>query len=70
MFTRKSGETALHLVGLNPTLELFNAELSPEKYRLGPRSQTVKEEGGLCLTLHCHPQNDFCVKMRAVLVFP
>ena len=45
------------------SLHLFNAELSPKRYWRGPRSQEVGHEGGLCLTLHCHRQNDSRIKM-------
>ena len=41
---------------------MFNDELSVEVLH-GPRSQEVGEEGGsFYLALHCHHQNDSCVK--------
>ena len=43
-------------------LDLFNAELSSERYWRGPRSQEAGEEGDY-LTLHCHHQNDSCTEM-------
>ena len=43
-------------------LNLFNAELSPKRYWWGPRSQEVGEEGDYT-QLHCHHQNDPCIKM-------
>ena len=43
-------------------LNLFNDELSVEVLQW-PRSQEGGEEGGrFYLTLHCHHQNDSCVK--------
>ena len=43
---------------------MFNAELSPRKYWLGPRSQEVGEEAGrLYLSLPCHHQNHSCIKI-------
>ena len=44
-------------------LSFFNAELSPKTYWLVLRSQMVGEDGDLCRTLHCHLQNDSCIKM-------
>ena len=44
-------------------LTLFNAELSPKRYWRGPRSQEVGGRGRLYLSLHCHHQNDPCIKM-------
>ena len=51
-------------------LNLFNAELSPKRYWRRPRSQEVRwvwgggrGGGELYLTLHCHHQNDSCIKM-------
>ena len=54
------------------SLDLFDAELSPQRYCRGPRSQKAgcgvgyggkREGGGLYLTLHCHHQSDFCINM-------
>ena len=51
-------------------LNLFNAELSPKRYWQRPISQEMGEWGwrgwrgrGGFLTLLCHHQNDFCMKM-------
>ena len=62
------------------SLDLVNAEMSPEKYWRVSKSQDLevgdggggggrgggegaKGGGGLYLTLHCHRQNDFCIKI-------
>ena len=44
-------------------LSSFNAELSPKRYWRGPNSQKLGEEGEICLTLHCHHRDDFCIWM-------
>ena len=47
-------------------LNLFNAELSPKTHWRGPRSQKVegnRETMSLYVTLHCHHQNDSCIKI-------
>ena len=41
---------------------MFYAELSLKRYCRGPRSQEVAEEGDYFI-LHCHHQNDSCIKM-------
>ena len=48
----------LHTAPVNTldTLDLFNAELSAERYWGGGG-------GAIYLTLHCPPQNDFCIKI-------
>ena len=38
------------------SLNFFNAKLFPEKYRRGRE--------GVYLTLHCHHQNDSCIKIE------
>ena len=52
-------EVIVWLVGL---LNLVDAELSPLRYRQGPRSEEEEEEEGLCTALQCHQQNDSCIK--------
>ena len=50
-------------VGLVGWLNVFNAELSPERSWRGPRSQEVGKRA-TTPTLHCHHhQNDCCIKM-------
>ena len=50
-------------------LNVFNADVSPKRYWLGPRSQegVGREWEGmrsrLYQTLRCHHQNDFCMNM-------
>ena len=50
----------------------FNAELSPKVYWRGPKSQGMRGEVGVgCVwregtipnAIHCHHQNDFCIKI-------
>ena len=43
-------------------LHLLNAQLSVRRYWRGPRSR-MWVKGRLYLTLHCHHQNDSCIKM-------
>ena len=53
-----------HLQARLVWLNLFNAELVPKRYWRGSRSEDVGEEGDyMYLTLHCHRQNDSCIKM-------
>ena len=62
-----------HTTGLVSWLNVFNAELSRKRYWLGQRSQEVGGLWRLYLTLHCHHQNDSCIKkgsdMRCFEVF-
>ena len=65
--TRKAGKVG--------RLNLFNALLSPKTYWRGPRSQEVEGDYRsiylyiyilyiyIYITLHCHHQNDSCIKM-------
>ena len=67
------GKYGLRLAGW---LNLFNAELSPKRYWRGPKSQALGKEGHyayhytvtLCLSLHCHQQNDSCINESHVNV--
>ena len=47
--------------------DLFHIELSPGRYWRGLRSQEVVGLGwgALYLALHCHPQQDFGIKMAS-----
>ena len=54
-------------------LNVINAQLSPERYKRGPRSKEVGgRRGRPYLTLiHCHHQNDSALRwvaMRAILM--